>query len=51
MRPSARRYQWVWDPDTYRLLVLERGWTLEEYERWFTASLAAALLPSNTPAG
>jgi hypothetical protein len=50
MRPSARRYQWVWDPDTYRLLVLERGWTLE-YERWFTASLAAALLPSNTPAG
>ena len=32
-------------PDTYRQLVLERGWTLDEYERWFAASLAAALLP------
>jgi AcrR family transcriptional regulator len=31
-------------PDTYRLLVLERGWTLDEYEQWFAASLAAALL-------
>jgi AcrR family transcriptional regulator len=37
-------------PDTYRLLVLERGWTLDEYERWFAVSLAAALLPSNTRA-
>ena len=36
-------------PDTYRLLVLERGWTMEEYERWFATSLAAALLPSGTP--
>ena len=33
-------------PDTYRQLVLERGWTLDEYERWFAASLAAALLPT-----
>ena len=32
-------------PDTYRLLVLERGWSMDEYERWFAASLAAALLP------
>ena len=32
-------------PDTYRLLVLERGWPLDEFERWFAASLAAALLP------
>jgi AcrR family transcriptional regulator len=31
-------------PDTYRLLVLERGWSLDEYERWFAGSLAAALL-------
>jgi AcrR family transcriptional regulator len=37
-------------PDTYRLLVLERGWALDEYEQWFTTSLAAALLPSNTRA-
>jgi hypothetical protein len=33
-------------PDTYRLLVLERGWALDEYERWFATSLAAALLPA-----
>jgi AcrR family transcriptional regulator len=32
-------------PDTYRQLVMERGWSLDEYERWFAASLAAALLP------
>jgi AcrR family transcriptional regulator len=32
-------------PDTYRLLVRERGWSLDEYERWFATSLAAALLP------
>jgi AcrR family transcriptional regulator len=37
-------------PDTYRLLVLERGWALDEYEQWFATSLAAALLPSNTRA-
>jgi hypothetical protein len=32
-------------PDTYRLLVLERGWSLDEFERWLAASPAAALLP------
>ena len=37
-------------PDTYRQLVLERGWSLDEYERWFAAELAAALLPER-PAG
>jgi AcrR family transcriptional regulator len=36
-------------PDTYRLLVLERGWTLDDYERWLATSLAAALLPRTTP--
>jgi AcrR family transcriptional regulator len=35
-------------PDTYRLLVLERGWTLDDYERWFATSLAAALLHGDT---
>jgi AcrR family transcriptional regulator len=35
-------------PDTYRLLVLERGWSLDEYERWLAASLAAALLPTSS---
>jgi AcrR family transcriptional regulator len=37
-------------PDTYRLLVLERGWTLDQYEQWFAASLAAALLPGDARA-
>jgi AcrR family transcriptional regulator len=37
-------------PDTYRLLVLERGWTLDDYERWFAASLAASLLHGDTRA-
>jgi AcrR family transcriptional regulator len=36
-------------PDTYRLLVLERGWALDEYERWLATSLAAALLPAPAP--
>jgi AcrR family transcriptional regulator len=35
-------------PDTYRLLVTERGWTLDEYQQWLATSLAAALLPTNT---
>lgn len=45
---AARARDLIWlhtAPDTYRLLVLERGWTLDDYERWFATSLAAALLP------
>ena len=30
----------------FSLLVLERGWALDEYERWLATSLAAALLPA-----
>ena len=51
--PAERARDLIWlhtAPDTYRLLVLERGWTLDDYQQWFAASLAAALLPSN-PAG
>ena len=36
-------------PDTYRLLVLERGWALDDYERWLATSLTAALLPAPGP--
>ena len=36
-------------PDTYRLLVLERGWALDDYERWLATSLTAALLPAPVP--
>jgi AcrR family transcriptional regulator len=32
------------DGHLYRLLVGERGWTAAEFERWLSASLAAALL-------
>jgi AcrR family transcriptional regulator len=48
--PVERARDLIWlhtAPDTYRLLVLERGWSLEEYERWFATSLAAALLPGS----
>jgi len=36
-------------PDTYRLLALERGWALDDYERWLATSLTAALLPAPVP--
>ena len=36
-------------PDTYRLLVLERGWALDDYERWLATSLTATLLPAPVP--
>ncbi|HEX8207716.1 MAG TPA: TetR family transcriptional regulator [Solirubrobacteraceae bacterium] len=31
-------------PDVWRLLVVERGWTPEQYERWFRESATAQLL-------
>ena len=52
--PAERARDLIWlhtAPDIYRLLVRERGWTLDQYERWFAASLAAALLPGDAPAG
>jgi hypothetical protein len=51
--PVERARDLIWlhtAPDTYRLLVRERGWTLDQYERWFAASLAAALLQDGSPA-
>ncbi len=30
------------------IIVMERGWTMDEYERWFATSLAAALLPGGS---
>jgi hypothetical protein len=32
-------------PDLYRLLVTERGWAPERYERWLAATLIDQLLP------
>lgn len=33
-------------PELYRLLVIERGWPPERYERWLTAILCEQLLPT-----
>ena len=32
-------------PELFRLLVLDRGWAIERYERWLTDALAEQLLP------
>jgi AcrR family transcriptional regulator len=32
-------------PELYRLLVVDRGWPPERYERWLTEALAGQLLP------
>jgi AcrR family transcriptional regulator len=44
-RQRARDVVWTLiSPDVYRMLVLERGWSSPQYERWLTDSLTAALL-------
>jgi len=38
-------------PETYRILVLERGWTGDQYEAWLARTLCEALTgPSGSPA-
>lgn len=42
---QARDVGWTLiSPEVYRMLVLERGWTAESYERWLGQALTAALL-------
>jgi AcrR family transcriptional regulator len=36
-------------PELYRLLVLDRGWGPERYERWLAAALVDQLLPATSP--
>jgi AcrR family transcriptional regulator len=36
-------------PEVYGLLVVDRGWPLERYERWLTDTLVAQLLPPTGP--
>ena len=44
---QARDILWsLTSGELYRMLVLERKWAAEEYERWLGALLAAALLKS-----
>ena len=38
-------------PETYRLLVHERGWTEAEWESWATDALTLQLLPSERSGG
>jgi hypothetical protein len=32
-------------PEMYRLLVVDRRWPVERYQRWLTEALAVQLLP------
>jgi AcrR family transcriptional regulator len=43
---KARDLVWLaTSPQAFELLVLDRGWSLDDYEVWLTEELCAALLP------
>ena len=44
-RDAADIIHALMSPDVYRLLVTERGWPPERYERWLAATLGDQLLP------
>jgi AcrR family transcriptional regulator len=50
-RDAADLIHALMSPDLYRLLVTERAWPPERYERWLAATLIGQLLPaaSNAP--
>ncbi len=37
------------NPHTYRTLVIERGWSADDYQRWLTRVLASSLLAQPAP--
>jgi AcrR family transcriptional regulator len=48
---TARGADILWTlnhPDVWQLLVVQRGWTAEEYEQWFAATAAEQLLGDAT---
>jgi AcrR family transcriptional regulator len=45
-RDAADLIHALMSPELYRLLVLDRHWKSERYERWLTSTLADQLLPS-----
>jgi AcrR family transcriptional regulator len=47
-RDAADIIHALMSPDLYRLLVNERGWAPERYERWLAATLTGQLLPPAT---
>jgi hypothetical protein len=36
-------------PEIYRTLVVERGWSVDRYERWLAAALIGELLAARSP--
>jgi AcrR family transcriptional regulator len=48
-RDAADLVHALMSPELYRLLVVDRGWSPERYERWLTTTLLDQLLPP-TPA-
>ena len=41
----------VGSPETYRLLVIDRGWSADRFERWYADSLARLLLAQKAESG
>jgi hypothetical protein len=50
-REAADIIHALMSPEVYRLLVGDRGWQPERYERWLTGILVDQLLPRPTGAG
>ena len=51
-RDAADIVHVLMSPEVYRLLVVDRGWQLERYERWLGATLVDQLLsPTGVPGG
>jgi AcrR family transcriptional regulator len=49
-RDQARDLLWTYNsPETYDLLVNQRGWTARRYGTWIADSLTNALLPTKAP--
>jgi TetR/AcrR family transcriptional regulator of autoinduction and epiphytic fitness len=46
---AAGVFHAIGSPETYRLLVADRGWTDDRYERWFGATLARLLVDDAAP--
>jgi hypothetical protein len=44
-REAADIIHALMSPEVYGLLVVDRGWSAERYERWLTGTLVDQLLP------
>lgn len=50
-REAADIIHALMSPEVYRLLVADRGWSPERYERWLARTLAGQLLPPGDDGG